>query len=170
MSDYPALSHRRHWQRLGRDHGRRAVPTDAGGPYPAADDLRSALTQEVLDARHEGAAEVAPVDARRAKLRGERKNKQPPAKGLRSLADADARSRAALDGDLAAQDAIRAGLDAALVGEIQQLMEAGARAAAAYTDAFHKRSRLKIELAPIDLTLPDELTGPIPDPLGTTTS
>jgi hypothetical protein len=164
--EYPPLSDRTHWEVLGREDGRRAVPTDAGGPYPVHAELQHALDQEAAEAREDAAEKVRPIDETRLVLHSQRRNLVAPGpNAIPPVRDKADQERKRLDQQIAVEDAARARCNQELDTALQRLTGEAGRAAGAYRAAFHSSCRLKIELTPLEPRLPPGLGGPLVDPV-----
>jgi hypothetical protein len=164
--DHPSLDDSARWAQLGRDHGRRAAPADGGKPHVVTDMLQHALFRAVLEHRKKAVQALEAVDRDRYRLRRE----QPALAALTADtppgAARQAKRLAALDQELAARDMARQAVNDQLELTLGQLREQAAQADAAFRESYAAWSRMKGLLPAVaDLDLPDDLRGPIPDPL-----
>lgn len=166
MADEPTLEDRRHWRALGREHGRRAVPSEAGRPNVVADGLRSILHRTVLDARQVALVALEPVDGERRRLRRDATLLAGTSASTPPGADQLAQDLARVEHELATRDVARRTINDRLDLTTRELAERAAQAEAEFREAYVTSTRLKgVEPAPADLDLPADLRGPIPDPL-----
>lgn len=166
MADGPTLEDRSHWRALGREHGRRAVPEEAGRPNVVGDELGSILRRAVIEARRAALAALEPVDGDRRRLRRDAAVLAGTSASTPPGAGQLAQDLARVEHELATRDVARRAINDRLDLTTRELAELAAQAEAEFREAYVASTRLKgVEPAPADLDLPDDLRGPIPDPL-----
>lgn len=154
------------WRKRGREHGRRAVPGDAGCPHPVPEQIRAALLELAANRCKAMLYAIGPLDGERERLHGERERLLSGTATTPPGRERQAAEAAVLGNRLASLDRERSMLCQVLERELDELHECARQADAAFREGYKARDRWKgAGPAEADLSLPDYLRGPIPDPL-----
>lgn len=154
------------WKALGREHGRRAIPADAGKPSVVNEKLQSILLRKVIGAWEAATTSLESIDGRRLALRLERARLATLPATSPPRGDALAAALAGVERELATQEIARKAANDRLDLAIRRLQQQAQEAEAVFREAYISRCGLKgAGPAPADLDVPDDLRGPVPDPL-----
>ena len=158
---FPALTDTKHWRKVGREHGRREWPSEDGSTHPLGDDIRAAVTIEVLELRRSAGDVVAELTGRIRALEGEGEaldeTAAMPAPRRRELT----RRKEALAAEVERLVTERAVTAESTLHQIQVRVEIARRADATYREANGLARRIPVTIAEADLDLPPDLLAPL---------